>query len=178
MNEAKQEKLWNFRIIYVKFPIFAQPMVRIFAILLTLVYAFSATGASIHLHYCCGKPQHIAMQERAPANTGDCPMCVVQEKPLKPYGSHHQLNHACNQETPAHDKCYNVKVELKKTTEKHIINGEKGNFAKVYPLELVVFSLLGIFGGATDLQRNERDDGYTWPPPAVPLFIQHCTYRI
>lgn len=153
-------------------------MVRIFAILLTLVYAFSATGASVHLHYCCGKPQHIVMQEKAPANASDCPMCAVHEKPTKFDEAPHQMNHACSQETPAHDKCYNVKVAFKKTTEKHIINGEKGNFAKIYPLELVVFSLLGIFDGATDLQLNELDAGYTWPPPAVPLFIQHCTYRI
>src|SRR5690606_24975929 len=107
----------------------------------------------------------------------DCPLCVT----------HHDNTQddtdccdedGCEQSDATLGGCQNVKVEAKKTTEEHLPGNEKTNLLKIFPQELVAFVVAWI----ADFPR----DSHTLPlannsPPslsAVPLFIQHCTYRI
>ena len=151
-------------------------MVRFFAILLTLVYAFSATGATVHLHYCCGAPQKIVMQENGYSDHADCPLCIKHHDSEKEGCC---TTDSCDYDTATTDhKCQNVKVELKKTTEEHITSMDKNNLPKVYPLELLVFTIIDLVGPTIAEHASFGIDYPTLSQSTVPLFIRHCTYRI
>lgn len=152
-------------------------MIRALVLLLNLLYAFSATGAIVYLHYCCGEPQRLAMEQLAPTEKEDCPMCITHDKPATDTDD---ARHGCEEEHAGntHDGCYDVKVALKKTTEEHVASVEKSVF-KICPLDLVVFSLIGIAPTPDNLITTAVVNNHSLSPPAtVPLFIQHCTYRI
>jgi hypothetical protein len=150
-------------------------MTKVFTIWLMLVYAFSATGATVHLHYCCGKLLKFAVQDQVSLDGDDCPLCP----------KHHQnkKNTACSSDESCEiglrksNHCQDVKVDAKKTTGEHLPGSDK-NLAKIYPLGLPVFTLIGFL----DLPLADRHTApETDDPPRIgvkPLFIQHCTYRI
>lgn len=138
----------------------------------------------MHLHYCCGEPQRLAMEHEKPGHE-DCPLCLTHHGSEKKdticctdgSNSDDDSNASCDTDRAGYAHCQNVKVEAKKTTEEHLPSVDK-KLAKIYPLELLVFTLAYVI----DLPLNIRhavqtaDDGP--PNTAVPLFIQHCTYRI
>lgn len=152
-------------------------MARVFTILLTLVYAFSATGATVHLHYCCGTtPQKIVVQDSEHFDHADCPLCIKHHNSEKEGCC---TADSCDYDTTTTDhKCQNVKVELKKTTEEHITSIDKNNLSKVYPLELLVFTIIDWVGPTIAEHQSIDIDHPTLSQSAVPLFIRHCTYRI
>ncbi len=149
-------------------------MAKICIILLTLVYAFSATGATVHLHYCCGSPQKIVTQAHVNKNHDSCALCTKHDDKNEDAACCNKDR--CEQDSGTHRGCQDIKVEAKKTTEEHLV-GDK-NFTKIHPVELLVFLLVNFIDQPIDNHsafylRN------TGPPLAtIPLFIQHCTYRI
>lgn len=151
-------------------------MTRFSAILLLLTYSFSVTGASVYLHYCCGKTPYVVAHEDVQTNLDDCSLCVTHHEPVKTEDN--QIDQGCHQTTATNDPCYSVKVELKKTTEEHLASSDKNNIPKIYPLELVVFSLIGTIDFAAKQPVAFANNGRAAPPLSVPLFIQHCTYLI
>jgi|SRR5690606_1926501 len=151
-------------------------MGRILTILLTLVYAFSATGASVYLHYCCGEPQQISMQKSI-AGDEACPLCPMRQEPKKTDRHHVPVAADCDQ-TTGYGECNSVKVELKTTSEKHLLSSESCKLTKIYPTSLVAFSIIGLLDTADDYDPLHFEIVGSPPPPAVPLFVQHCTYRI
>ena len=151
-------------------------MAKIFTIWLMLVYAFSATGATVHLHYCCGKLQHLALQDETEnSDDDDCPLCLKH---------HENKKHAdctgmesCDVDQQSHSHCQSVKVDTQKTTGEHLPGGDK-NPVKIYPLEMLMFTLVRFVGLPLDVRHTAQA---TEAPPligAIPLFVQHCTYRI
>lgn len=48
---------------------FVPDMKKLFAIMLLLMYGFSSTGMTLHLHYCCGKLDAIDL---SPVEDGHC----------------------------------------------------------------------------------------------------------
>ena len=152
-------------------------MVRVLTIGLMLIYALSATGASVHLHYCCGQLQKIAMEEEHNNSKDDkCALCLQHEE--KPSGDGHAADLLqCTDDVPLQNHCHDVQVDAQKTTGDHLPGSDK-SLLKILSLELPVFVLTYI----TDFQsyRYTAPQTANAPPPGVttPLFIQHCTYRI
>lgn len=154
---------------------FASTVVKLLTIWLTFVYAFSATGASVHLHYCCGKLQHLAVESERTADHDDCKLCR----------NHHQNNAHPNNDGSQHcasdiqsdNHCQDIRVDAQKTTGDHLASGDK-NLLKIQSLDLPVFTLIRMAGLPT--ATNATTETANAPPlaPAIPLFIQHCTFRI
>lgn len=150
-------------------------MARIFSILLILVYAFSATGATVHLHYCCGKLQKLAVHDEEKHDDANCPLCL--KKTAKKKRAPCCTNDHCGKDQSARGHCHSVKIEAKKTTEAHLAGSGK-NLAKIYPLELLVFTFAHLIGLPSDVRYTVQTADGGPPDIPVPLFIQHCTYRI
>jgi len=153
---------------------------KVFVLLLTFIYAFSATGATVHLHYCCGEPQKLVTQyaHEAP-DPDDCSLCLTHhEKKNEDIACCIDTNNkGCEVNQSEHGHCQNIKVEAKKTTEEHLPSADK-KLAKVYPLELLVFALAHVINPQLDtFHAIQMADGGP-PNTTIPLFIQHCTYRI
>mgnify|MGYP001361002400 CR=1 FL=1 len=152
-------------------------MVRIASILLIIIYGFSATGATVHLHYCCGTAQNLVVQLEKDADHLDCPLCLSHETET-PAGTDSTdccSDKDCGDHVPGH--CHDIKVETGKTAEKHLPGGD-GNLVKIYPLELLVFTLSYLAVFPEDVQSVERQAMASPPRAIVPLFIKHCTYLI
>jgi hypothetical protein len=171
-NEAAP---WNLG----RFPYLCTIVAKIFVILLTFIYTLSATGASVHLHYCCGEIQKLAMQQapEKPAHS-DCSFCVTEHKQEKdnPTCCTDDRDDGCTNNLAKSGHCQDVKVEAKKTTEEHLPTADKKS-TKIYPLELLVFTLAYMADLPLDTPVIQTSDAGP-PNVAVPLFIQHCTYRI
>ena len=151
-------------------------MMRFLIVLLTFVYTFSATGGIVYLHYCCGEPEGITMERMASGN--DCDMCPDHEMPAAGTMHHNtQPNSTFIGATDIYQNCFDVKVPLKKTTETHIASTDK-QVSMGYPLELIVFSLMTMLPTPESQAVVFPTDFDTSPPSGIPLFIQHCTYRI
>ncbi len=154
-------------------------MVRMCTILLCFLYTFSATGATAYLHYCCGETAQLVFTDES-ETSDDCPLCVAHSKQEKDCCTEDIPTDTANSchvgdDMPGH--CQDVKVEAKRTTADHLPGGEK-NIAKIYPLELLAFTLAGL----VEVPARSLDTSQTVadaPPRAtIPLFIQHCIYRI
>ncbi|WP_079716789.1 hypothetical protein [Parapedobacter luteus] len=152
-------------------------MAKVLVILLTCIYAFSATGATVHLHYCCGELQKLAIQhEQEKPEHQDCPLCLTHDE-KKEADAACCGDDSCDNDPAAHPHCQHVKVEAKKTTEEHLPGGDK-NVLKIHPLELLVFTLVHINDLPPEFHHSVRTIDEAPPHVTVPLFIQHCTYRI
>lgn len=150
-------------------------MVKVFTIWLMLVYAFSATGASVHLHYCCGKLQHLTMENEQATGHEDCALCLSHHEKKDHPDSDHPHHDA--PDGLAHNHCQDIQVDAPKTTGDHLPSSDK-NLLKIQSLELFVFTLIRL---ADFPQANHTIAETTNAPPrggTTPLFIQHCTYRI
>ena len=155
--------------------LWADSMAKIFTIWLVLIYAFSATGATVHLHYCCGKLQELAVQDQKSPSRDDCPMCLKHHE-NNTHTDHHS-GESCNidQQSPGH--CQDVKVDAKKITEEHLRSTDK-NPVKIFPLESLVFTLVSFIDFPLDGRHTIQTTDDPLLVGAIPLFIQHCTYRI
>lgn len=155
-------------------------MVRYLVILLTLMYGFSATGATVYLHYCCGTPQKIAATPYEKTDHDDCPLCTKHDDHHEPPTTSDCCDKtSCDVDSPSLGGCKNLKIEAKKTTEEHIASGQKIVIPKLYPLELAVFTAIHFLDSTVISIRSLAPvPDADIPLAAVPLFIQHCTYRI
>ncbi|WP_143072813.1 hypothetical protein [Parapedobacter indicus] len=155
-------------------------MAKVFVILLTFIYTCSATGATVHLHYCCGELQKFIM-EYAPEepNPDDCPLCLTHHEKEKEAITccTDDSNDSCTINQAGHGHCQNVKIEAKKTTEEHLPSAYK-KLTKIYPLELLVFTLAYVIDLPLNIHDAARAVNHGPPDALIPLFIQHCTYRI
>ena len=150
-------------------------MAKVLTIWLLLIYAFSATGATVHLHYCCGKLQQLTLETEPGAGDDDCVHCVDHHE-TRDHPTCHQSDH-CNADVQSHNHCQYIEVKAQKTTAEHLPGSDK-NLLKIHSAELSVFSPVRISDFPADRHLTARPT----PEPAVvgsiPLFIQHCTYRI
>lgn len=143
-----------------------------------MIYAFSATGATVHIHYCCGALQKLSMEptHEKPADE-DCALCLMH------HGEENKAATCCTDDasnscdvTPAENgHCQDITVDAKKTTEEHLPPADK-KLTNLYPLGLLAFTLVVNLPSETRHAVRLTDD--IPPNVAVPLFIQHCTYRI
>ncbi|MGK6352127.1 hypothetical protein [Parapedobacter sp. DT-150] len=150
-------------------------MARILSILLIFIYSFSATGATVHLHYCCGKLQHPASHAEK-QDPGDCPLCLKHDEKQKDNRTCGDDN-SCKTDGTTHGHCKNIKLEAKKTTEEHLPSGHQ-TAAKIYPLELLVITLAHLIPAPLDIGHAPHLVATGLQEASIPLFIQHCTYRI
>ncbi|MGV3763271.1 hypothetical protein [Parapedobacter sp.] len=148
-------------------------MAKVFTIWLMLVYAFSATGASVHLHYCCGKLQHLTVANEPAANHGDCKLC------LDDGNSHTDRNNSlpCSADVQSQDHCQDIKVDAPKNTGDHLPSSDN-KLLKIQLLGLPVFSL--IHRADVPLGNCDTIETANAPPRAgtTPLFIRYCAYLI
>ncbi len=157
------------------FLIFAVNMVKVLSIWLMLVYAFSSTGATVHLHYCCGKLQHLAMEKEPATDHDECSGCLNHHE-SKDHPDCDTTQH-CTTDAQTHDHCQDIQVDAQKTTGEHLPGTDK-NLLKIQSLELLVFTL--VYVADFPLDNYTPAESAHAPPHAgtTPLFIRHCTYRI
>jgi hypothetical protein len=118
---------------------------------LMLVYGLSSTGATINLHYCCGKLHDVSFSS---TQAKACPAKTVSSKGCCDT-KHVQLNVKGDQEPAA-----------------KWISGSKDLTSHVCtPVHDVVVH-------AHDTPVNEYATGPPLIRSSVPLFVQHCTYLI
>ena len=126
-------------------------MKKIIVIVLLLVYGLSSSGATIHLHFCCGKLDDISFSSTGPKS------CSVKTFSSK-------------------DCCNSKHVELKVKADQE--PGIKWLAAyKVY----TKFLYPAVYMGLTPVVKISINEFATGPPVAaltVPLFIQYCVYRL
>lgn len=178
--QRSSHKLFVFFCLYhfIRFPYLCATVAKVFVILLTIIYACSVTGATVHLHYCCGELQKLMTHADDKANHEDCSLCRTHHEKEQEKGKGCCTDDRCGSaEDAAHGHCQNVKVEAKKTTEEHLPSADK-KLAKIYPLELLVFTLAYVIDLPLDTHSTVRTADGAPPNVTVPLFIQHCTYRI
>ena len=127
-------------------------MKKYIIILLMLVYGIPSTGASLYLHYCCGKLDAVSFS--------------VQHK------------EGCNQKsTVSKTCCNNVAIDLKLDTDQQPfaawIHFLPAATAPVTPLPVwqVPFPL-------TEAVTNYWPTGPPLAPDPLPLFIKNCVFLI
>ena len=151
-------------------------MVRVLTIGLMLIYAFSATGATVHLHYCCGKLQEMAMENEPRSVMDDCTLCQQHEE-NRSNECHTDDLPQCSDDMATQDHCKDVQLDAQKSTGDHLPGSEK-SLLKIQSLELLAFTLTYVAGFQP--YSYTIAEATNSPPPSgtTPLFIQHCTYRI
>lgn len=126
-------------------------MKKIIVIVLLLVYGLSSSGATIHLHFCCGKLDDISFSSTDPKS--------------------------CSEKTFNSKNCCNSKhVELKVKSDQ-----EPGAKWLAACKSFTKFHYPVIYHGSTFCGKVTPCEFATGPPQkalAVPLFIQYCSYRI
>jgi hypothetical protein len=126
-------------------------MKKLLVILLMLAYGYSATGMTLHLHYCCGKLKSI---EWAPVAVNEC-------------GEKHNMGSKPCCETKQISSKSGDQEFSKSVTD--FVNFYKV-FLQVYadPLPVSIRSVKQVPSGLT----------HSPPQSAQPLFIQYCVFRI
>lgn len=150
-------------------------MVKALTIWLALIYAFSATGAPVHLHYCCGKLQNLTMEKEPTFGHDDCTLCQnhheYKDDPAGDKSPH------CTTDVQSRDHCQDIQINARKTTGDHLPSSDK-NLLKIQSLELLVFTLIRIVEFPLDIHHAAELASTSPPAGTTPLFIRHCTYRI
>jgi hypothetical protein len=126
-------------------------MKKLLVILVMLAYGYSATGMTLHLHYCCGKLKSI---EWSPVTANEC-------------GEKHSMG--------SKPCCETKQISSKSTDQEYslvvtdFVNSSKA-FFHVYadPLPVSIPSIKPVLSGLT----------HSPPQSAPPLFIQYCVFRI
>lgn len=127
-------------------------MKKLVVILITLVYGLSSTGAIVNLDYCCGKLADISL---LPVENKDC-------------------KDGCGMK--ATSCCDSKQLYLK-------VKGEQEVAAKWVSSQKQSPTSITIIHGTSDIVTtfkltNKFSTGPPAPGSQVPLFVQHCLYRI
>jgi hypothetical protein len=127
-------------------------MRKTLVILLMLVYGYSATGMTLHLHYCCGKLKSI---EWSPVTDNEC-------------GEKHNMG--------TKPCCETKQISSSKSTDQEysLMVTDPAKFSKE---AIVVYSNPTPVSTNTKVPAKP---GLAQSPPhsAHPLFIQFCVFRI
>lgn len=144
---------------------------KVMALVILSVYALSSSGTSLYLHYCCGTPHVMAINEKP--ETYD-PCCSEAE--------HHEGAagdaDTCEAGTVDDHGCKDVYWDTVDATHEHITYGDRGTHFFSAPAEISLPFSVTVSPFVTDGVLTFYADS---SPPAVsetPLFILHCTYRI
>ena|SRR5215216_1732323 len=128
-------------------------MKKVFVILLMLVYAVSSSGATLHIHYCCGKIDKIDFKAR---KKDHCP-------------SDNKISQK--------NCCDNKEVELKIKSD---YKAETETKVLLKDLTAYVNILHAAFKASLFVSNNPFHFSDVSPPlsVSVPLYIFDCTYLI
>ena len=130
---------------------FAKEMKKLLAIMLMVVYGLSSTGATINLHYCCGKLHDISFSS---TQGKTCPTKTVSSK-------------GC---------CDNKHVQLKlKGDQEPAAKWISASKDLAAPVTIPTYYVMVL---THDTPVNEYATGPPRIRSSVPLFVQHCTYLI
>ena len=126
-------------------------MKKIIVVLIILVYGLSSTGAIVHLDYCCGRLENISLSS---SQMEDCKDVAIKAK-------------GC---------CDSKQVHLK-------VKGEQEVSVKWASDQKLSISSINIVQGQHEIAIaykpiSEFSNGPPLPHSSVPLFIQHCLFRI
>jgi hypothetical protein len=126
-------------------------MKKILVILFLLAYGFSATGMTLHLHYCCGKLKSI---EWSPVSDNEC-------------GEKHSMG--------SKPCCETKKISSSNDTDQEylLVASKLVKFSK----QPVVHNDAVVTPVSTAPSIQEFSP-VSPPYPAPPLFIQYCVFRI
>lgn len=126
-------------------------MKKILVIVLMLVYGLSSTGATVHLHFCCGKLDDISFSS-------------IEKK-------------TCSTKTVSTKKCCDSKhVELKVKADQE--PGAKWIMVLKDPSTSVYTTSYYLLAPTKKIPVNAYATGPPLPASLVPLFIKNCVYRI
>ncbi len=144
---------------------------KLIVLVILSVYALSSSGTSLYLHYCCGMPYVMAINEK-PEAYDPCLFCTESE---------HHDGPECDDDTcelMVHHGCKDVYWDTVDVTNEHITYGDKGTHFVVQPAEISLPWSVNVSAFVADGSVTYFADS---SPPRVsntPLFIFHCTYRI
>lgn len=139
-------------------------MKKMLVILLLCVYGFSATGATLHFHFCCGKLDDISLV--APDEVA-CKM-----KAPKPENAH-----CSKMAKPAEKKaCCDEKQVSFKVKDAHSHAQAVKIFAAAYTVPKTLYG----FDAVTEPLASSFIEPTIFAPPPLPrpLHQLYCTYRI
>jgi hypothetical protein len=126
------------------------PLKKLFAILMIMLYAVSSTGATVQLHYCCGKLKSIKLGT----------------SPVKDCGSKHKMG--------TKPCCETKQVSSKNQDQQQVytiaINEQAPAEHQVYFSEVTQLNYPGV--PSDDLIVHSS------PPLSQSLFIFNCVFRI
>jgi hypothetical protein len=122
---------------------------KLFAILLIMLYGVSSTGATVQLHYCCGKLKSIKIGS---AHVKDCGNGFMMG--AKP--------------------CCETKEIKSKSVDQQDVTILLGTKA---PVEAQTF-FTSTFSAGTPVADVHQQADYTSPPLVQPIFILNCVFRI
>lgn len=130
-------------------------MKKVFALILMLIYGVTSFGMTLHIHYCCGKPDKISLSSK--------------------------ISKTCKFETPGHNTvdskscCDNKTYEFKIKADQETISQQIPSF-ELQPVN--TFS--GYSSRLLYLQKVPVNFLSAGPPflSFIPLFITNCVYRI
>ena len=126
-------------------------MKKLLIILTMLVYGLSATGATIHLHYCCGELESVSLSA---THNKDCPEKSGDYKPC----------------------CDNKQVDLKIKADQNLAAKWVATFADL-STACPVAGYQGVVLQNT-LIVHAYSNGPPVHRAVVPLYIKHCIFRI
>ena len=127
-------------------------MRKLLVILIMLVYGYSATGMTLHLHYCCGKLKSI---EWSPVGDNEC-------------GKKHNMG--------TKPCCETKQISSSKSTDQEysLIVTEPVQFSKE---AIVVYSDPTPVSTNTT-EPAKPGPAHSPPHSTAPLFIKYCVFRI
>lgn len=147
-------------------------MRKLMAIVILLVYALSSSGTSLYLHYCCGMPHVMAINEQPEAHD-PCAMCSEAE---------HHDGSDCDDEScdlaAVHHGCQDVYWDTVDATNEHITYADKGTQSIAQPAEISLLWSIDVAPFVADGSVTCFADSSPPEVSGIPLFIFHCTYRI
>lgn len=147
-------------------------MRKLMTIAILLMYALSSSGTSLYLHFCCGFPHVLAINDQPNAHD-PCSMCDE---------SGHHADAACAEDVcelgVIHQGCQDVYVDTIDVTTDHIIHGDKNSQQVAQPVEIMLPWTSDVAAFVTERRITSFADSSPPATSAVPLFIYHCTYRI
>lgn len=145
---------------------FVKEMKKLLVIMLLCVYGFSATGATLHFHFCCGKLDDISL---VPAGEAACKM-----KEAEP-----QKAHCAKMAKPAEKKnCCDEKQVSFKVKDVHAHS--QAQAVKMLAAAYTVPKPQAGFDAVTEpLASSYIEPTIFAPPPLLrPLRQLYCTYLI
>ncbi len=147
-------------------------MRKLVSIVLLLVYALSSSGISLYVHYCCGLPHGLAINDH-PESHDPCSLCTE---------SNHHGDASCEDEVcelgVIHHGCQDVRLDTVDATTEHITYADKSATSIAQPVEIALLWNVDMNPFVVDGLVFAFADSSPPLTSSVPIFIFNCTYRI